>query len=102
VDVRIKSDLAFGLMSMIGALPGVWLNRLIAGKVLLILFGFLMIAVAVTMLCNKTAQNQLQTARIPSEAYTRRNWFRLLVLGLVVGLLTGFFGMGGGSSLCQH
>ena len=45
-DVRIKRSLAFGLMSMIGALPGVLLNRLVAGKVLLILFGFLMIAVA--------------------------------------------------------
>ncbi|HAR96768.1 MAG TPA: hypothetical protein DCR97_12530, partial [Deltaproteobacteria bacterium] len=44
--MRIKRSLAFGLMSMIGALPGVLLNRLVAGKVLLILFGFLMIAVA--------------------------------------------------------
>lgn len=28
-DVRIKSGLSFGLMSMISAIPGVWLNRLL-------------------------------------------------------------------------
>ena len=95
-DVRIKSGLAFGLMSMIGALPGVWLNRLVAGKVILLLFAFLMIAVAVEMLRKKVAHGQLQTAGAPSEAYTRKDWLRLLALGLVVGLLTGFFGVGGG------
>lgn len=73
-----------------------WLNRLVAGKVILILFGFLMIAVVVSMLRKKTTQDHLQTAGIPSEAYTRRDWFRLRALGLVVGLLTSFFGVGGG------
>jgi len=48
-DVRIKSGLAFGLMSIIGAIPGVWLNRLVVGKAILILFGFLMLAVAMDM-----------------------------------------------------
>jgi len=66
-DVRIKSGLAFGLMSMIGAIPGVWLNRLAAGKVILLLFAFLMIAVAMEMLRKKTAEGKLQTAGMPCE-----------------------------------
>lgn len=95
-DVRIKSGLAFGLMSMVGAIPGVWLNRLVTGKVILLLFGFLMIAVAMGMLRKQTVQRQPQTAGMPCEAYTRGDWLHLLALGLVVGLLTGFFGVGGG------
>jgi uncharacterized membrane protein YfcA len=95
-DVRIKSGLAFGLMSMIGALPGVWLNRLVAGKTILLLFAFIMIVVAMEMLRKKVAQRQIQTAGVSSEAYTRKDWLRLLALGLAVGLLTGFFGVGGG------
>jgi hypothetical protein len=95
-DVRIKSGLVFGLMSMISAIPGVWLNRLVAGKTILLLFAFLMLAVAMDMLRKKTAERQLQTAGMPCEAYTRMDWLRLLALGLVVGLLTGFFGVGGG------
>ncbi len=62
-----QSGLAFGLMSMISAIPGVWLNRLVRGKVILILFGFLMIAVAVDLLRKKTAQSQFQTAGMPMK-----------------------------------
>ena len=95
-NVRMKSGLIFGLMSMIGAIPGVWLNRLVAGKVILILFGFLMIAVAISMLHKKIAHPEAKAARMPCEAYTPKDWFRLLLMGLVVGFLTGFFGVGGG------
>ena len=27
-EVRLKGGIAFGLMSMVGAVPGVWLNRI--------------------------------------------------------------------------
>ena len=95
-NVRMKSGLIFGLMSMIGAIPGVWLNHIIAGKVILILFGFLMIAVAISMLHKKIAHPEPKAAGMPCEAYTPKDWFRLLLMGLVVGVLTGFFGVGGG------
>lgn len=95
-NVRMKSGFIFGLMSMIGAIPGVWLNRIVAGKVILILFGFLMIAVAISMLHKKIAHPEAKAAGKPCEPYTPKDWFRLLLMGLVVGFLTGFFGVGGG------
>ena len=95
-NVRMKSGLIFGLMSMIGAIPGVWLNRLVAGKVILTLFGLLMIAVAISMLHKNVVHPEPKAAAIPCEAYTPKDWFRLLLMGLGVGVLTGFFGVGGG------
>jgi len=79
-NVRMKSGFIFGLMSMIGAIPGVWLNRIVAGKVILILFGFLMIAVAISMLHKKIAHPEAKAAAIPCEPYTPKDWFRLLLL----------------------
>lgn len=95
-NVRMKSGLIFGLMSMIGAIPGVWLNNLVEGKVILILFGFLMLAVAISMLHKKIGHPGPKDAGMPYEAYTPKDWFSLLLMGLVVGFLTGFFGVGGG------
>ena len=95
-NVRMKSGLIFGLMSMTSAIPGVWLNSLVEGKVILILFGLLMIAVAIGMLHKKIGHPEPKAAGMPCEAYTPKDWFRLLLIGSVVGVLTGFFGVGGG------
>jgi uncharacterized membrane protein YfcA len=94
-EVLLKSGLAFGLMSMAGAIPGAWLNRIVAGEVILVLFSLLMLVVAITMLRSKTSRRQPEN-RLSCEACTPKNWLKILAIGFLVGVLTGFFGVGGG------
>jgi uncharacterized membrane protein YfcA len=94
--VRIKSGLAFGLTSMIGAIPGVWGNRFLSGRMLLLLFSFLMIAVGINMLRKKGSIPQSERSAVSPEDKPKKKWVRLSVFGLAIGFLTGFFGVGGG------
>ena len=65
-EVLLKSGLVFGLMSMIGAVPGAWLNGIVAGDVILVLFSVLMLVVAIIMLQSKTSRQQPES-RMPCE-----------------------------------
>jgi uncharacterized protein len=94
--VKVKSGLAFGLTSMIGAVPGVWGNRFLSGRLLLLLFSFLMIAVGINMLRRKNSTPQAEISEVFPEDEQGKKWFKVSVLGLAIGFLTGFFGVGGG------
>ncbi len=94
-NVRIKSGLVFGFVSMVGAIPGVWLNHLIAGKVILFFFGLLMIVMGLGML-RKGNTSQSSGLSTLCGVYTQKGWLGFISIGFVVGLLTGFFGIGGG------
>ncbi|NIA09876.1 MAG: TSUP family transporter [Nitrospiraceae bacterium] len=87
-EVRIKGGIIFGSMSMVGAIPGAFSSNLFSGKILLLLFSALMVAVAINMMRRNccVAKNAKQTC----------NHLRLALLGVGVGFLTGFFGVGGG------
>lgn len=93
--VKASIGLAFGLASMIGAVPGVWTNRFLPGRMLLLLFSVLMIAVGIHMLRGKSAMKS-EISRVFPEDGPKKKWLRLSSLGLGVGFLTGFFGVGGG------
>ena len=56
------------------------------------LFALLMLGAAWSLLRRRAAADQGNF----TEDYTAAAWLRLAVLGLAVGLLTGFFGVGGG------
>ena len=95
-EVRLKSGITFGLMSVGGAVPGVFLNKIAAGNYVLVFFGFLMIIVAAVMLLKKTDSSQQENERVPCESYSFWDWVKMATIGLAVGILTGFFGVGGG------
>jgi len=95
-DVRIKIGIIVGLSSVAGAFPGAWLNHLVSDKILLLLFGILVVLIGADML-RASYSGKISVADIEvHEAYTRAEWLRLVALGLVVGLLAGFFGVSGG------
>lgn len=94
-EVRLRAGLLFGGTSMIGALPGVWLNHLLPGRLILLAFVALMIVVAALMLGKRTGDSEA-TAITSCDFFTWREWLRLTLSGVLVGLLTGFFGVGGG------
>jgi uncharacterized protein len=86
---RVDWSLAarFGLAGALGALGGAWLNQRVPGERLLALLGLLMLAAAYLMANRPIA--------IQRELHSN-SWWRPPVLGIAVGLLTGFFGVGGG------
>jgi uncharacterized membrane protein YfcA len=89
VDLRLA--LFFGISGIVGAFAGAWGNHLLPGKVVLLLFGALMVAVATLMFKRQRATPRSATPEPPHIALRPT-----LVAGLAVGLLTGFFGVGGG------
>jgi uncharacterized membrane protein YfcA len=76
----------FAVSGMAGALAGAKFTHLVSAPVLLLLFGVLMLAAGVRMLRRNEAGLRPQPCR----------WWRCLGAGLMVGMLTGFLGVGGG------
>lgn len=89
-NVKWPCAAAFGLAGMVGAFAGSALGKLVDGQKLLLAFGFVMAAVAVAMLRSRSAQGDPDVRITPAIAV------RLVCIGLVTGLLAGFFGIGGG------
>ena len=88
-----KTGVAFGLSGLLGALAGVWLNRQFRGEAILLLFSLLMLAAAWGMVRRGSGRDEDAGF---DEQYSASGWGRLVGVGLGVGLLTGFFGVGGG------
>ncbi len=93
-NVRWRCALVFAMSGMVGAAFGAQLGKMMDGARLLFLFGLLMIVVGAAMLRPKTSGDNLDVRLDSSTAATLLPW--LVAIGLVVGLLSGFFGIGGG------
>lgn len=89
--VATKPAMIFGGSGVAGAFAGVALNARVSGPVILLLFGLLMLGVAVRMAFNKQAAQG-----DPDAKFVAGLGGEVIVSGLVVGILTGFFGVGGG------
>jgi len=87
--VQWRTGLVFGAAGMAGAYAGGLLARFIPGTVLLIGFAVLMIATAVAMLRGRRSAG---TSDRPHSMAVRK----IMLEGLVVGLVTGLIGAGGG------
>jgi uncharacterized protein len=88
--VKWRCILVFTGAGVTGALVGVYFGRLLDGHALLSLFALLMMVVGALMIKNKDAEGN------PKVRLNSDNFPRLVVLGLGTGLLSGFFGIGGG------
>ncbi len=123
--VEWKVGLSIGVISIVGSVIGTRLNKLIDPNLLLLIFAALMFTVAVTMVVRSrkspqsaetiSAQNSLEFANgagagadqhlleqsprtVKIEARHRRHYRPGLVVmvGVGIGFLTGFLGVGGG------
>lgn len=92
--VRWASALVFALAGVIGAFIGSTLGKMVDGQKLLVLFGALMLVVAAQM-AFKGATPAPGDAR-PAAHNAAKPLPALLGIGAVVGILSGFFGIGGG------
>jgi len=89
--VAFRTALFFGGAGIAGAFAGTWLNNLVSGPVLLLLFGLLMLVVAARMVLGRKPVSTAH-AEVPRAGF---RW-PVLMAGLMVGVMTGFFGVGGG------
>jgi uncharacterized membrane protein YfcA len=87
--VDLRAALGFGVASMAGSVLGSLLGRDLPGTLLLTLFALLMIAAATVML--RPPRFAPQTA-----AHGATGLARIALAGSGVGIVTGFFGVGGG------
>jgi uncharacterized membrane protein YfcA len=112
-DVELRTGLLFALAGMLGAPLGSYLSTLIPENVLLIMFAILMLVVAQRMWA-KSRNPQLASGLCTTEGQAGEDrsacqrdqdgklrltsgCARLLVfVGLVTGVLSGMFGVGGG------
>jgi uncharacterized membrane protein YfcA len=89
-NVRWRCALVFTAAGIIGACGGSTLGKLVNGQKLLALFSVLMMIVSVLMLRKRSGKGN------PNVQLGRDNIPKLVVIGLVTGTLSGFFGIGGG------
>jgi Sulfite exporter TauE/SafE len=92
--VKWPCAIVFSAAGMLGALFGSALGKALDGTKLLALFGLVMIAVGIAML-RPPGQSALKDVRLTSKTAPQM-LPRLLGAGSGVGLLSGFFGIGGG------
>ncbi len=88
--VALRAALGFGVASVLGAVAGSLLGKHVPGGLLLVLFAFLMVAAGVLMLRHRTERASIPGLRRAASS------IKVGLAGLGVGLLTGFFGVGGG------
>ena len=92
--VKWPCALVFSAAGIAGAFAGASLGKMIGGTELLALFGAIMIAVGVYMVAAHP-KNTGHDVRLTPETAARL-LPRLVAIGAGVGLLSGFFGIGGG------
>ncbi|MBL8536764.1 MAG: sulfite exporter TauE/SafE family protein [Hyphomonadaceae bacterium] len=89
-NVKWPCAIAFAVAGVVGAAIGASIGKLTDAAVLLPLFALLMIAVGVRMLMPRRDEGN------PDVRLTAKNAPLILTAGLIVGLVSGFFGIGGG------
>ncbi len=88
--VRWHCAAVFAAAGVAGAFAGSSLSKLVDGQRLLVMFALLMMVVGVTMLRRR------KSVGLEGVQLNRENLPKLLLLGCLTGLLSGFFGIGGG------
>ena len=106
-NVRFGQGIAFGLLGIAGSFAGSLASARVAPHVLLTAFAALMLVVAVVMLRRSSRPSPADTQHAASSSLVQLRPFHIdvgrstqvVLAATVVGLLTGFFGVGGGFAL---
>ena len=89
-NVKWRCAAVFSVAGVIGAFFGSTLGKMVDGQRLLALFAILMMVVGALMLRDRGRGGD------PTVRLSQENFPKLVGLGLLAGLLSGFFGIGGG------
>lgn len=88
-NVQWRTGFIFGAAAMAGAFGGGLLGSRLPSVVLMVAFGIMMVATALAMILDRRA-------RATGEPRKKLPLAKILIEGLVVGLVTGMVGAGGG------
>jgi len=91
--VMWRTGLLFGAAGMAGAFVGGLLGGHVPGQILLIAFALMMVATSIAMIRGRKKKADAGTE---APQHAELPLFRVLLDGLVVGLVTGLVGAGGG------
>lgn len=96
-QIHWRSVVYFGIPGMFGTFVGAWLGGMSLAAIQLIVFGFVLIAAAIAMFRNP----RKLTGKVPdkedeSEELPKVKIWKIAIEGSLVGVLTGFVGVGGG------
>lgn len=95
-QVEPRAAAAFSSTGIPGSWAGAYGHGLVRGEILLICFGVLLLAARYAMMRYGQAGPAPDPESSCALRFSRGCWIRLAGLGIVVGLLNGFFGVGGG------
>lgn len=95
-EVRLKAAVLFSASGSLGAWLGAFGHRMVREQIILGSFGVLMLGVAWRMWREPRSSSASPWRESCAERLPQTCVVRVLVIGLAVGLLTGFFGVGGG------
>lgn len=119
-EVHWKQGAVFGVLSITGSFLGSFLNSLVSAKLLMYLFSALLLIVAGLMFHkaakeknaaggkqqkkspNPDGNNQVwnkppqESENSPSSKSRLHHWITIIISAALIGVLTGFFGVGGG------
>jgi uncharacterized membrane protein YfcA len=93
--VHWRIALVFATSGIASAFIGSYVNVLVPSKIILYFFAVTMILIGFLML-KRSKTSETGNTKIPSLKNEIRKWYYLIGAGLVIGFLTGFFGVGGG------
>lgn len=89
--IKLKTGMLFSATGTLSAYFSSRLTYLVSTATLFLLIATLMIFIAVVMLVKRKSSQDLLTQQANSQ-----NKFKALLAGFIVGILTGFLGIGGG------
>lgn len=90
-EVHWRSVILFGIPGMMGTYGGAWIAAFVSGTFQLMLFAGVMLIAAVFMYADRPKRDAGAPIGQVSHA-----WWKMVLEGLAVGVLTGLVGVGGG------
>jgi hypothetical protein len=94
--IKVRAALVFSGVGAAGAWAGAFGHRFVRSETMLLLFGALTIVAVWQMWRRDGEPTDSDPQESCTDGFPRSCWFKLATVGLLAGLLTGFFGVGGG------
>jgi len=87
---------ALVLPGIIGIVLGAYATTFVHGQILMICFSALIALAGLDLVSGYTYKLKTSSAAVAEQGHAGISWMRIFPIGLLTGLLAGFFGVGGG------
>jgi uncharacterized membrane protein YfcA len=94
--IKVRAAVVFSGVGSIGAWVGAFGHRFVRSETVLLLFGVLMLLAVWLMWRLDVELPEAAPQESCADRFPRSCWAKVVTVGLLAGLLSGFFGVGGG------